>query len=306
MQPRQTSEPNLMISALMPAVRTAFSAASILAPTFAADVAFRLFSTPGIAGGLSPEQKTLAEHAKQRLADSELVRLTHAAGEIQTYRFRAHSLNACRGTVVIVHGWTSAALYMLAFVDPLLALGFDVVCFDLPAHGSSTGRTTDLRQCARALQRVAATIPDVYGIVAHSFGGPVTALALVDDDSSHLDIHKIALLAAPNAAADVIRSFGGSLGLHRQAQNQLETEFETLCACPLSEFTGSKFFSRINCPLLVLHGRDDHDVPYRHGLAYKALPNCRFVPLNSTGHRDILSSAQAVRLVSEFMALPDR
>jgi pimeloyl-ACP methyl ester carboxylesterase len=295
-----------MISALMPAVRTAVSAASMLAPTFAADMAFRLFSTPGIAGGLSPEQKTLADHAKQRLAGSELIRLTYAAGEIQTYRFRGRSLNGPRGTVVFVHGWTSAALYMLAFVDPLLALGFDVVCFDLPAHGRSTGRTTDLRQCAHALKLVAATIPDVCGIVAHSFGGPVTALALDDDGSSHLDIRKIALLAAPNAAADVIRSFGGSLGLHPQAQNQLETEFETLCGCPLGEFTGAKFFSRINCPMLVLHGRDDHDVPYRHGLAYQTLPNCHFVPLNSTGHRDILSSAQAVRLVSEFMALPER
>jgi pimeloyl-ACP methyl ester carboxylesterase len=293
-----------MISALMPAVRTAFSAASMLAPTLAAEMAFRLFSTPGIAGGLSSEQKTLADQAKQRLAGSELIRLTHAAGE--TYHFSARCLNGRRGTVVIVHGWTSAALYMLAFVDPLLALGFDVVCFDLPAHGRSTGRTTDLRQCARALQLVAARIQDVYGIVAHSFGGPVTALALDDDGASNLDIRKIALLAAPNAAADVIRSFGGSLGLRPEAQNQLETEFETLCECPLGEFTGSKFFSRINCPMLVLHGRDDHDVPYRHGLAYQALPNCQFVPLNSTGHRDILSSAQAVRLVSEFMALPER
>jgi pimeloyl-ACP methyl ester carboxylesterase len=295
-----------MINALMPAVRTAFSAASMLAPAFAADMAFRLFSTPGIAGGLSAEQLALAEYADRRLASSDMSRLTYAAGEIQIYRFSPRYRSRQRGTVIIVHGWTSAARYMLAFVDPLLALGFDVICFDLPAHGRSTGRTTDLRQCARALQLVAATSPDIYGIVAHSFGGPVTALALDDEGSPHLNIRKVALLAAPNASAEVIRSFGGSLGLHPQAQSHLESEFETLCACPLGEFTGSKFFARINCPLLVLHGRDDHDVPYGHGLAYQSLPQCQFVSLNSTGHRDILSSAQAVRSVSRFMAAPER
>ncbi len=294
-----------MISALVPAVRTAFSAASLLAPSFTAEVAFRLFSTPGTAGGLSPEQKALADHAQQRLDSSEMIRLKHNAGEIQTYRFMTRSLGAPRGTVVIVHGWTSAAMYMLAFVDPLLALGYDVVCFDLPGHGKSTGRTTDLRECARALQLVAATVPDIYGIVAHSFGGPVTALALDDDHCTPMNVRKIALLASPNSAAEVVRSFGGSLGLHSAAQTCLETEFEALCACPLGEFTGSKFFSRIDCQLLVLHGRDDKEVPFRHGLEYQSLAHCQFVPLNSTGHRDILSSAGAVRHVSHFMAAHD-
>jgi pimeloyl-ACP methyl ester carboxylesterase len=290
-----------MINALMPAVRTAFSAASLIAPGFTADIALRLFSTPGVAGGLSPEQKLLADAAEQRLAISDMIRLEHAAGQIQVYRFRSDALNGRRGTIIMVHGWTSSALYMLGFVEPLNALGFDVVCFDLPAHGRSTGRRTNLRECANALRLVAAAVPSVYGIVAHSFGGPVTALAL--DGSVPPDIRRIALLAAPNAAADMIQSFGGSLGLQAEAQTCLETGFASQCACSLGEFTGTKFFSRINIPLLVLHGRSDQDVPFKHGSAYRALPNCRFVPLDSIGHRDILSSAKAIRRVSRFMAV---
>jgi pimeloyl-ACP methyl ester carboxylesterase len=290
-----------MINALMPAVRTAFSAASLIAPGFTADIALRLFSTPGVAGGLSPEQKRLADAAEQRLATSEMIRLEHAAGQIQAYRFKAGSRNSHGGAIVLVHGWTGSALYMLGFVDPLNALGFDVVCFDLPAHGRSTGRRTNLRECANALRLVVAAVPDVYGIVAHSFGGPVTALAL--DGVKHPDIRRIALLAVPDAAADMIQVFGGALGLHSEAQTCLETEFASLCACPMGEFTGTKFFSRINIPLLVLHGRSDQDVPFKHGSAYRTLPNCRFVALDSIGHRDILSSAKAIRRVSKFMEM---
>jgi pimeloyl-ACP methyl ester carboxylesterase len=291
-----------MIDALMPAVRTAFSAASLIAPGFTADIALRLFSTPGVAGGLTPEQKRLGEAAEQRLATSEMFRLANGAGQIQVYQFGSDALVGHRGSILTVHGWTSSSRYMLGFVDPLNALGFDVVCFDLPAHGRSTGRRTSLLECANALRLVASAIPDVYGIVAHSFGGPVTALAL--DGPAPPDIRRIALLAVPDAAADIIQSFGGALGLRSEAQTCFETGFATECACSVGEFTGTKFFSRINIPLLVLHGRCDRDVPFRHGLAYRTLPNCQFVPLDAIGHRDILSSAKAIRRVSNFMDMP--
>jgi pimeloyl-ACP methyl ester carboxylesterase len=293
-----------MVSAFMPAMRTAFSTASMFAPAFTADIAFRLFCTPRAAGGLSREQKKLAGQAEVRLASSDALRLPFGTGEIQTYHFRAPASGPRRGTVVLVHGWTSAARYMLSFVDPLLLSGFDVVCFDLPAHGKSTGGSTNLRECAHALELVIERFPKVYGIVAHSFGGPVTALALEENVASCVDIQKIVLLASPNAAADCVRDFGGMLGLSPEAQKGFEIEFENLCACPLGEFTGSNYFGRINLPLLVVHSKDDTEVPYAHGLAYRSLPLCQFVPLTSVGHRDILSSPKVVRCVSRFLALP--
>ncbi len=280
------------------------STASTLAPALAADLAFLLFCKPRAAAGLSDEQKSLANSAGRMLASATASRVRYSGGEVQTYLFRGSATTPQRGTIILVHGWTSEARYMLGFVDPLRAIGFDVVCFDLPAHGKSTGHTTNFRQCASALQAVASQFPAVYGIVAHSFGGPVTGLALdiAPTIPSRFDVNKIVLIAAPNTSADVVRNFGSAIGLNSKAQRGFEAVLERLCDCPLEDFTGSKYFSRINRPMLVLHSKDDREVPYEQGLKYRALPNCRFVPLKSLGHRDILHAPKVMRAVTSFMS----
>ena len=141
-------------------------------------------------------------------------------------------------------------------------------------------------------------------IAAHSFGGPVTAVALsrAFEDARAIDVRKIVLLASPNEAADLVRNFGDSLGLNELAQIELEREFEIICGCRLADFTGSKFFGRLGHPLLVVHSEDDAEVSFQHGLAYRSLPNCKFVPLNGVGHRDILYSSKAIRCVTRFLS----
>ena len=287
-------------------VRTIVATASKFAPALAADLAYWLFCKPRAVAGLSEEQRSLANIASTKLASASATRLRYSDGEVQTYLFRAKA-NIARGkTIILVHGWTGEARYMLGFVDPLLASGFDVVCFDLPAHGKSTGLLTNFQQCAASLQAVANHFPGVYGIVAHSFGAPVTGLALdiARTSPSRFDVCKIALIAAPNTSADIVRKFGVAIGLNLKAQRGFEATLERVCDCSLDDFTGSKYFARINRPMLVLHSKDDREVPYEQGLKYQSLSNCRFVPLNSLGHRDILHAPKVMRAVSKFMSAP--
>lgn len=143
----------------------------------------------------------------------------------------------------------------------------------------------------------------MYGIVAHSFGGPVTALALtgLPLNNTCFDVDKIVMIASPNESAYVTQSFSDGLGLNLQAQSNFETLFENLCVCPLRDFTGSNYFSRINRPMLVLHSKDDCEIPYEHGLHYRDLPQCQFVLLKEMGHRSILHAPEVSACVARFM-----
>jgi pimeloyl-ACP methyl ester carboxylesterase len=280
-------------------MKTLFSTGSIIAPSVTASLAFWLFCRPQTTE-LSEEQSKMAVNGRSKLAKAKQFSVSVGPSEVQAYRF---STKNSRETIILVHGWTSEASHMMALVDPLLERRFNVVCFDLPAHGKSTGRATNLIECAMALQAVASLFSNIHGIVAHSFGGPVTALALagLTINNQRFDVDKIALIASPNESAYVTQAFGDALGLGPQAQSGFETVFENLCGCQLGNFTGSKYFSRINRPLLVLHSRDDCEIPYEHGLHYRNLPLCQFISLEDLGHRSILYAPQVSDCVARFM-----
>ena len=280
-------------------MKTLFSTGSRIAPSLTANLAFWLFCHPRTAE-LSEGQGEMAAKGRSKLSEAQKFSVSVGRSEVQAHRFS--SANS-RGTIVLVHGWTSEAAHMMALVDPLLERRFNVVCFDLPAHGRSTGQVTNLVECAAALQVVASLFSDVYGIVAHSFGGPVTALALAGlrSKNTRFDVDKIALIASPNESAFVTQSFGDALGLSLQAQSNFEELFENLCDCPLRDFTGSNYFLRINRPMLVLHSKDDCEIPYEHGLHYRDLPQCQFVSLEDMGHRSILYAPEVLAHVARFM-----
>ena len=280
-------------------MKALFSTGCFIAPSAAASLAFWLFCHPRTAE-LSEEQSQMAVSGRSKLAQAIKFSISVGPSEVQAYLF---STNNSRGTILLVHGWTSEASHMMALVDPLLGRRFNVLCFDLPAHGKSTGRATNLVECARALQAVASLFSNIHGIIAHSFGGPVTALALagLPTNNPGFDVDKIALIASPNESAYVTQIFGDALGLSPQVQRGFEAVFEKLCNCHLEDFTGSKYFSRINRPLLVLHSKDDSEIPYEHGLHYRDLPQCQFVSFEDMGHRSILYAPQVSDCVAQFM-----
>ena len=282
-------------------VKSLFSIGSLIAPTLAGNLAFQLFGKPWPAQASSAREKALAVVGTQQLAGANRFRVSCGRSDVQAYHFPNRSR---AGTVILVHGWTSQASHLMGLLAPLMEQGFGVVCFDFPAHGESRGTTTNIIECAKALQCVASLFSDIHGIVAHSFGGPVTALALAGSPSRNMafDVKKIALLASPNESAFVIHAFEDAIGLQPQAQSDFEAKFEALCECPLDHFTGSKYFSRIDRPMLVLHGDNDCEIPQTHGLRYGDLGRCDFVSLKNVGHRDILYVPEVGERIGRFMA----
>jgi pimeloyl-ACP methyl ester carboxylesterase len=280
-------------------------AASAVAPGMVGRAVAWLFLTPFKPNALTRQQKALMARAQKHLDKGEAFKVRHPAGTLQAYRFHSSAGGPTRGTVIFVHGWMGRAALMAGFIKPLTAEGFDVVCFDLPAHGRSDGLQTNGIICAAALQAVAAEVGPLEAAVGHSFGGFVIGLAAEGRAplGSALDVKRIALIAAPNAFTDMTARLGLEIGLGPHAQAVFEKILAKIGGRRLSEFDGNRMLGGIDRPILVIHSRDDEEVPFAQGVAYQALgDHVTFLPVDRLGHRQILYAPSTIRSVRDFVS----
>src|SRR5262249_52310479 len=140
------------------------------------EIAFQRFCTPAASRYRSADHDVLVERARFPLANASAVRVRMAEGDLQTYLFEpAGAWNGA--SVLLVHGWTSEASFMMAFAEFLRKRGFRIVLFDFPAHGQSTPQRASLIDCAHAVRPVAEALGPIEYVLAHSLGGMAALLA---------------------------------------------------------------------------------------------------------------------------------
>lgn len=269
----------------------------------AGDMAFRIFCTPELSQHRTSEHHQLTERARFHLRHARWEWVATPAGEIQAYVFEPDA--AARGVVLLVHGWTSEAAFMMAFVEPLRRSGLRVVAFDFPAHGHSPGRRTNLADCARAMLGVAERYGPIDATVAHSFGGLVSLL--VAEGGAPLPhahpIGRFVLLACPNRLSDVTRDFGRALSLNAKAQRAYERHLERVGHRPVATFSAAELLGKVAVPTLVIHANDDREVPIRNAEEISAAcPTARLVSFDGLGHRMILYAPPVTRAVMKELA----
>ncbi|MEP6688084.1 MAG: alpha/beta fold hydrolase [Gemmatimonadales bacterium] len=201
-------------------------------------------------------------------------------------------------TVVLVHGWGSRAGRFGPLTVALAEAGFRVVAYDAPAHGRSTGRFSSLPEFARALRSVGDVVGPVHAVVGHSLGGAAVTLALRDG----LAAERVVLMAAPadvtrfsTAFADHLRLPAGTRALmRRNLETRLQARWDDLHLPTIARTLGAA--------ALVLHDREDEDVPFVHAEEIVAAwPGARLVPTAGLGHRGLLRDAGVVRETVAFL-----
>jgi pimeloyl-ACP methyl ester carboxylesterase len=269
----------------------------------AGDIAFQIFCTPELSHHRAPDHGQLITRARFHLRHARWERVATRIGAVQCYVFEPEG--EARGTVLLVHGWTSEGAFMTAFAEPLRRSGLRVVAFDFPAHGHSPGRRTNLADCARSMLDVADNYGPIYAVVAHSFGGFVSLLVAEGGPPiarAH-PIERFVLLACPNRLGDVARDFGRQLALNAQAQRAYEHHLERVGHRPVCSFSAVELLQRVDKPALIIHGRDDQEVPFNSGKAIAAAcPAARLMPFDGIGHRTILYAPPVVRAVMNELA----
>jgi pimeloyl-ACP methyl ester carboxylesterase len=278
-------------------------------PSLSGAGAYDRFCTPHLSAHRSPDHHALTERARFHLREAQMTRVPTSQGEVQTYVFEPGG--TIQASVLMVHGWTGEASFMSAFAEHFRRRGFRSVLYDFPAHGLSTGKRTSLIACAHTVREIAEAFGPIHFVVAHSLGGMAALLAGSGGPPMPrpYPFQAYALIAMPNRFADVTSRFGADLGLSPAAQRSYEQRLERLAQRRIVDFTGVNLLREAGRPALLLHARDDAEVPFRNSeeivAAYR---EATLHPVDDLGHRKILYAPPVVRAAAAFLTshLPPR
>lgn len=215
------------------------------------------------------------------------------------YRLAVSSLGLGGPQVLLVHGWSGRGSQLGAFIEPLLAAGFEVNWFDLPAHGQSSGSRSGLVHAVEAVQAVTAWLGGAHTVVAHSMGAAAATLAA----ARGADIGRMAYISPPDDVGSFLHAVGETIGLPDsvvvEAQRAIEGRFGTR----FDDLIPTEVAPGMTQPLLAIHDRDDREVSLEEvERLTRVWPDARLVVTEGLGHRRILRDPDVVRQVVEFAA----
>ena len=271
-------------SLLLLTVRTGFSWLSRWLPKLAGRIACTLFFRPRRSGTPRPEKAVWQAGSTQHLS-FEGDRL-----ELRTW--------GQGPTVLLLHGWEGRGSQFVDFIKPLTRAGFQVAILDLPAHGSSRRKSTNLPQMARAITEVAAGLQPLAGIVAHSLGATAATLALHEG----LQARNMISIASPFWASQVLNTYAGMLNLNETAGNYLRLFVEKKIKRPMDSIMGPSVVQRLETPALIVHDQED---PLIHvetaNLLTETWPGAKCLITSGLGHHRILRDPMVVAQSLEFL-----
>lgn len=293
---------NLATSLQLVLVKTYFRSAGRLAPRLVGRQAFRLCFTPMLRPGVEEMTRTLM--ARTMLDRAERLPVELEGRQLRTYRWSVGT-NPPIGTVLLVHGWNSRAARMTPWVEPLLARRFDVVAFDMPAHGDSDGKRTDGLDMAKAVGAVAEVAGPLHGVVSHSAGAFASAMAIA---GGHLlgrpavSAERLVMIAPVDNPLILMSGFATALGLSDGTREELLRAAVEEFGHPMEDFSLSNIPGGWNQPTLLVHDPDDSEVPYAESESVAACrPNATLIPIPGLGHHRIARHPRVISLATGFL-----
>lgn len=200
--------------------------------------------------------------------------------------------------VLLVHGWEGRGSQLGAFVDPLVRRGFRVITFDAPGHGDGPGDRSSIPELADAIAAVADHVGPLHAVVAHSMGAVSTMLT-----SARAKIaSRLVLVSSPTRVSSAFNAFSDFLELPSAIREALPHAIEDRFALRLEELEISRLAPRLGKDVLVVHDRDDRDVPFANAeRLVDALGDARLVATTGLGHRKILRDPVVLEAVASFV-----
>ncbi|MFT3680619.1 MAG: alpha/beta fold hydrolase [Ferruginibacter sp.] len=270
-------------------IRTKFKLLSLISKRQTAEQAFKLFCTP-----LSDKPKrkpTIFKWAEdiQFRMDGMIIR-----------GFRWNHKRATK--ILILHGFGSGAYKFYNYIEPLIEKGYEVVAFDAPAHGSSTGKTVNALQYSNMITQAIRRHGPFDGYIAHSFGG--LALALTLEKAKHDEDTKVVLIAPATETTSAIDGAFRMLGLKNDV---VRKEFDNIVIEKSGQHPGwfsvKRAMKNINANVLWFHDENDDTTPLDDALKVKEknFPNIRFVITKGLGHRRIYTDETVRKEIIDFL-----
>lgn len=263
-------------------LRAGFAALAAISPALAGRAGARLF--------LTPPRHAASRREREALAAAEPFALGHGRHALRGWTLGAGP------AVLLVHGWGGRSGQLATLAHGLAAAGCTAVAFDAPAHGRSGGRTTSMVGIAEAAMVIARRF-GARAAVGHSVGGAAVAFAV----SRGLDLAAAALIAPPRTPVAFVDHLAAELRLSPSVRAALERGIVRQVGFPFDAVDVARCAPAVPPPLLVVHDRDDVEVPVEAGAAVAEAWHARLVVTSRLGHLRILRDEAVVNGIIHFV-----
>jgi pimeloyl-ACP methyl ester carboxylesterase len=272
---------------LLSLIRAKFKLLSAISKKKAAAEAFTLFCTPP-----SRDRKPLPGIFK----DSEKLQFPFLGYRIAGYRWNKGG----KRRVLICHGFESSATNFAAYVEPLVIKGYEVLMFDAPAHGRSSGRTINVIIYRDLIKYVHEKFGPVNCFMGHSFGGLASCLALAELEHTHDT--KLALVAPASRTETAIDQFFSLLQLSKAVRVEFENLVRQISGYPVSWFEVRRAMQSIHAKVLWFHDAGDQVTPLSDARLVEEVqhPPLRFVITEGLGHSRIYRDPAVISAIADF------
>ncbi|WP_108808403.1 alpha/beta hydrolase [Aquimarina spinulae] len=238
-------------------------------PKKAINKAYILFCTPR-KGKILPEQEDFLEEAEDEMVLIDTI-------YIQTYRW-----SSMGETILLVHGWESNTHRWKVLIQKLHKKGFNVIAFDAPAHGNSTGKILNVPLYTKCLQKIVELYRPNH-MIGHSVGGMTTIFHQYTYPNK--EIEKLIVLAPPSELSRIMKGYQEILKLSPKFMKALNQYFKEKHGFYFEEFSMTSFAKNLALNGLLIHDKNDDIAPYSEaeGIS-KNWNNALFITTEDYGH----------------------
>ena len=258
-----------------------------MSPKLAVKFATKLFVTP-IKHKLPKREIEMDANSIQ-----EKFSIQSIGKEIVVYKYGTESKK-----VLLVHGWSGRGTQLVKIADEMLKMGYSTISFDAPAHGKSAGKTSNMTDFIAAVMELEEKHGPFEVAIGHSLGG----MTILNAIKKGLKVKKAVVIGSGDVVKDIMDDFVEKLGMNIAISKKIMASFEKKIGETMESFSAYIAAREIQIPVLVIHDKDDEDVPVKaaHHI-FENLKNGELMLTGELGHRKILGDTKVIKKIVAFL-----
>jgi pimeloyl-ACP methyl ester carboxylesterase len=268
-------------------VKLLMSFSSFISTKFSLFLASRIFITPPSFTIPKRELPMLESSQKKEL----LIPSIDKKIQILSYGFSNKK-------VLLAHGWAGRSTQLFVIANKLLEKGYMVISFDGPAHGKSTGKTTNLVEYIATIREINKEFGPFEAGVGHSFG----CMALMNVQSENRVFKKLVTVGSGDNVSDILINFSNNIGLNNKFGYKLINYFEKKWNLNIDDLATHNAAKDVKIPVLVVHDAIDGDVNVSCAVNIRQnLKKGKLFITNGLGHTKILRDKKVINTIVDFI-----
>ncbi|RKR12470.1 pimeloyl-ACP methyl ester carboxylesterase [Maribacter vaceletii] len=219
----------------------------------------------------------VGEHQKEYLENAKKEQLSIAKHSIQTYQWAGE-----KETVLLVHGWESNTFRWRNLIEKLKEEKFNIIAFDAPGHGHSSGKHLYVPLYAEVLQQMVEKHRPKH-IVGHSLGGMTILYNTYKNHNE--DLEKIVTIGSPSEFYKLVNNFQNILKFNTRVLKAFENYIKERFDFYIKDFSTAAYVQTNTNKGLLFHDKLDKIAPYEDSEnVHKNWKNSTFITTEGLGH----------------------